>query len=121
MSTPRRRSGPPAQPPRPLCGSIAHISCALTLTPGHTFLKGVSAVTIEAIERRGLINKFLGDGFMAVFGAPSTIRPVWRDARTIYFTLPAVRPPTRWRSIRAKSTTTGTMAMTEAAKSWFQC
>jgi Amidase len=38
-----------------------------------------------------------------------------------YFTLPAVRPPTRWRSIRAKSTTTGTMAISEAAKSWFQC
>ena len=41
--------------------------------------------------------------------------------RTVYFTLPAVRPPTRWRSIRANSTTTGTIAMTEAAKSWFQC
>ena len=38
-----------------------------------------------------------------------------------YFTLPAVRPPTRWRSISAKSTTTGTMAMTEAANSGFQC
>ena len=38
-------------------------------------------------------------------------------ARQDYFTLPAVRPPTRWRSISANSTTTGTMAITEAAKS----
>jgi hypothetical protein len=45
------------------------------------------------------------------------------DARVVrgYFRLPAVRPPTRWRSMRAKSTTTGTMAMMEAANSAFQC
>ncbi|GAA2083105.1 hypothetical protein GCM10009801_43350 [Streptomyces albiaxialis] len=32
-----------------------------------------------------------------------------------YFTDPAVRPETTWRSMKAKSTTTGTMATTEAA------
>jgi adenylate cyclase len=35
------------------------------------FLNGAFAFMIEAIDRhRGIINKFLGDGFMAVFGAP---------------------------------------------------
>lgn len=37
-----------------------------------------------------------------------------------HFTLPAVRPPTRCRSMIAKRMTTGTTAMTEAAKSWSQ-
>ncbi|MGH7123073.1 MAG: adenylate/guanylate cyclase domain-containing protein [Stellaceae bacterium] len=35
------------------------------------FLNGVFAFMIEAVDRhQGFINKFLGDGFMAVFGAP---------------------------------------------------
>jgi adenylate cyclase len=35
------------------------------------FLNGVFAFMIEAIDRhQGFVNKFLGDGFMAVFGAP---------------------------------------------------
>jgi adenylate cyclase len=35
------------------------------------FLNGVFAFMIEAVDRHGgFINKFLGDGFMAVFGAP---------------------------------------------------
>lgn len=35
------------------------------------FLNSAFAFMIEAIDRhRGIINKFLGDGFMAVFGAP---------------------------------------------------
>jgi adenylate cyclase len=35
------------------------------------FLNGLFAFMIEAVDRRGgFINKFLGDGFMAVFGAP---------------------------------------------------
>jgi hypothetical protein len=38
-----------------------------------------------------------------------------------YLRLPAVRPPTRCRSMRAKSTTTGTIAMTEAANKAFHC
>src|SRR5439155_1718109 len=44
-----------------------------------------------------------------------------RPARCPYLTLPAVRPPTRWRSMSAKSTTTGTIVMIDAAKSEFQC
>src|SRR6267142_5798869 len=55
-------------------------------------------------------------------GTEAVIRRSARSPhRAAHFTLPAVRPPTRWRSIIAKSTTTGTIAMTEAAKSWFQC
>ena len=38
-----------------------------------------------------------------------------------YLTLPAVRPPTRCRSISANRITTGNSAMTEAANSRFQC
>lgn len=35
------------------------------------FLNGVFAFMIEAVDRHGgFVNKFLGDGFMAVFGAP---------------------------------------------------
>jgi adenylate cyclase len=35
------------------------------------FLNGLFAFMIEAVDRQGgFINKFLGDGFMAVFGAP---------------------------------------------------
>lgn len=35
------------------------------------FLNGAFAFMIEAVDRHhGIINKFLGDGFMAVFGAP---------------------------------------------------
>ena len=35
------------------------------------FLNGIFAFMIEAVDRHGgFINKFLGDGFMAVFGAP---------------------------------------------------
>ena len=35
------------------------------------FLNGIFAFMIEAVDRhQGFINKFLGDGFMAVFGAP---------------------------------------------------
>ena len=35
------------------------------------FLNGVFAFMIEAVDRHsGFINKFLGDGFMAIFGAP---------------------------------------------------
>ena len=35
------------------------------------FLNGTFAFMIEAVDRHGgFINKFLGDGFMAVFGAP---------------------------------------------------
>ena len=35
------------------------------------YLNGVFAFMIEAVDRhQGFINKFLGDGFMAVFGAP---------------------------------------------------
>ncbi len=32
-----------------------------------------------------------------------------------YFTEPAVGPDTTWRSMKAKSTTTGTIAITDAA------
>ncbi len=44
-----------------------------TRTPAEVvgFLNGIFAFMIEAIDRHhGFINKFLGDGFMAVFGAP---------------------------------------------------
>ena len=37
------------------------------------FLNGAFAFMIEAVDRHGgFINKFLGDGFMAIFGAPLT-------------------------------------------------
>jgi len=52
--------------------------------------------------------------------SPQTRRPR-TPSRPAYLTLPAVSPATRWRSMRAKSATTGTMAMSEAAKSEFQC
>ncbi len=42
-------------------------------TPGEVveFLNGAFAFMIEAVDRNGgFINKFLGDGFMAIFGAP---------------------------------------------------
>src|SRR5262249_12353068 len=51
---------------------------------------------------------------------PSRNRARASRRRPAYFTLPAVRPPTRYGSMRAKSTTTGTMAITHAAKSRFQ-
>ena len=52
-----------------------------------------------------------------------TSSPPGRGAagRIRYLTLPAVRPPTRCRSISANRITTGKSAMTEAANSRFQC
>ena len=54
------------------------------------FLNQIFAFMIEAVDRHGgFINKFLGDGFMAVFGAPSTT-PVPSSTRW-------PRPGTSWR------------------------
>ena len=45
------------------------------------FLNGAFAFMIEAVDRHGgFINKFLGDGFMAVFGAPLTDPHAARNA-----------------------------------------
>ena len=45
------------------------------------FLNHTFAFMIEAVERHhGIINKFLGDGFMAVFGAPLADREAARHA-----------------------------------------
>lgn len=38
-----------------------------------TYLNAIFDASVEAIaEHRGIVNKFLGDGFMAVFGAPTS-------------------------------------------------
>ena len=45
------------------------------------FLNAAFAFMIEAVDRHhGIINKFLGDGFMAVFGAPLDDRDAARNA-----------------------------------------
>jgi len=50
------------------------------------FLNGVFAFMIEAVDRHGgFINKFLGDGFMAVFGAPLD------DSRAVQHAVAAAR------------------------------
>ena len=50
------------------------------------FLNGTFAFMIEAVDRHGgFINKFLGDGFMAVFGAPLD------DARAVEHAVAAAR------------------------------
>jgi hypothetical protein len=56
-----------------------------------------------------------GNTALVIFGA-AVVAPSPASGPA-YFTLPAVRPPTRCRSISAKSTTTGTIAMTAAANS----
>ena len=73
-----------------------------------------------------LVGEFMDNGWVNIIGGccgttPEHIAAIAARAGRPHLTLPAVRPSTRYGSIRTKSTTTGTMAITDAAKSRFQC